>query len=302
MTTPRLVLLLLVVCGLVLFAVQNPAPTLSIAFLGLRTVALPLGVWLAAAIALGALTTLALTLPLSLRPSPRPGQRRRWKVHPTPHDRAYPQDSANSPNPPAGSASQGDSGRREVRPRAGDRPSPRNPVSPQPDRSRVAAEAADDWQSWEHRSSPSQWDDWGQASADATESGRDRRPRRQRRDTEQATESYQDLASGWDPRLEEEPVIARGGSTVDDTLDEIAMGWEDWEDDTAPSETAYRYRPASQGSVDNVYAPADAADTDWEAGDRTPDDQVYDADYRVIIPPNRDLDDGDESQDAGDRP
>lgn len=302
MTTPRLVLLLLVVCGLVLFAVQNSTPTLSIAFLGLRTAALPLGVWLAAAIALGALTTLALTLPLSLRPRPRTGQRRRWKVHPIPHDHAYPQNSANSPNPPARSASQGDSGRWEVRPGRGDRPSPSHPGSPQPDRSRVAAEAADDWQSWEHRSSPSQWDDWGQASADATESRRDRRPRRQRRDTEQATESYQELASGWDPQLEEEPVIARGGSTVDDTLDEIAMGWDDWDDETQASETAYRYRPASQDSVDNVYAPADEAGTDWDAGDRTPDGQVYDADYRVIIPPNRDLDNGDASQDAGDRP
>ncbi len=58
----RNVLLLVVVGGLTIFALQNTSPSLSLVFLGMRTLALPLSVWILAAIALGALTAGAITI------------------------------------------------------------------------------------------------------------------------------------------------------------------------------------------------------------------------------------------------
>jgi hypothetical protein len=60
MRTFRLIVALVGGAALVTFAVQNTTPRLALVFLGGRTVALPLAVWLVGAIALGALTALAL--------------------------------------------------------------------------------------------------------------------------------------------------------------------------------------------------------------------------------------------------
>ncbi|MEQ9550195.1 MAG: hypothetical protein RIM23_11315 [Coleofasciculus sp. G3-WIS-01] len=68
MPVNRIVLLCVVGGGLAIFVLSNlSAPVLSVVFLGMQTVALPLTVWIGLAIALGILTSLVLQL-LSFRP------------------------------------------------------------------------------------------------------------------------------------------------------------------------------------------------------------------------------------------
>ena len=120
---------------------------------------------------------------------------------------------------------------------------------------------------------------------------------RQRRQQERADTSFQDIAEGWDPRVERQPYVAQGSSDVEDALDDISSGWGDWGDrppglvdEPPPAATAYAYRYGEDTETrkDPVHAPAD----DWVDGDSDEVDapeesgEVYDADYRVIIPPH----------------
>lgn len=61
-----LLLLLVVLASLLLFAVQNLSPSLSLVFLGIQTPALPLTVWILAAVALGVVTVLVIASLLRL--------------------------------------------------------------------------------------------------------------------------------------------------------------------------------------------------------------------------------------------
>jgi hypothetical protein len=78
----RNVLLLVVLGGLTIFALQNTSPSLSLVFLGMRSIALPLSVWILAAIALGVVTAWAIAILFGLYhywdtrdPRPRRNQR-----------------------------------------------------------------------------------------------------------------------------------------------------------------------------------------------------------------------------------
>jgi hypothetical protein len=131
------------------------------------------------------------------------------------------------------------------------------------------------------------------------------------------------------------PPRPTGVSPVEEALEDIAEGWEDWDDpeeirrDNAPeprsiyevqrspesvsksgTHYSYRYRTADdlrRRPSDPEAEPAEAATTVDEADPATPldvpevgPDGVYDADYRVIIPPSRPLED--DSEQDGDRP
>lgn len=314
--TPRLVVAALIVAALVTLALQNSTPTLTLTFLGWQTIALPLGVWLSSAIALGALTALImLTLTTSHRAA-GPANRRRWTVRPetetSARDRTRRQSSTaesgqrnwnlrspqeffrrdNPRNAAAKDAPPRDPPRREP-PRDSDRrrdESRARATTPPPSN----AVAAEDWQAWGQRNAPSKWDDWSQAGGPNPEV--ENMPRRQRRDREKAEATIHDLDQGWDDTAQETVYVAPGGSQVEDTLDDIVDGWEDWDSDDNPlADTAYA---ASYDGVDkanrrdSIYAPPDD-DSDAD------NDQVYDADYRVIIPPYRPLDD---EENEGDRP
>ncbi|MBL1175924.1 hypothetical protein [Pantanalinema sp. GBBB05] len=56
----RLFLLLVIAGGLVGFAIQNWSPTIALTFLGIKTMALPLALWVLWAIAIGIVTTLVI--------------------------------------------------------------------------------------------------------------------------------------------------------------------------------------------------------------------------------------------------
>ncbi|MGB3137220.1 MAG: hypothetical protein WBB18_10495, partial [Nodosilinea sp.] len=312
MATVRLIIVVLVLGLVVLLGVQNLAPELPLIFFGSGTQALPLGVWLVGAVLLGALTTLVLTALLgSLRGSA--GRSSGYKYRPQ------------SFYEPAGSSSDPSVSRT-----ASDRPSPppyTNPASRSagsgrspstPGDSSQGGDAADDdpsWRAWTNLKAPDRWSDWESLSqaprpdSSATNaasgvldgvttwfsSSKQRAKQRQRVD-----DSLQELDTDWDG-LENQPYTPPGGSPVQDSLNEIAQGWND-----APSRDfeaqaprrvyqdgslySYSYReentPAPSGQVDSIYAPPD------DVGHAPPlgapelaEDGVVDADYRVIVPP-----------------
>ncbi|NER82743.1 MAG: hypothetical protein F6K42_24945 [Leptolyngbya sp. SIO1D8] len=323
MSTPRLVVALLIICGLVTVALQNTSPSLALVFLSFRTATLPLGVWLSGAIILGALTTMVLTeFTISReRPSQRP-RRRRWRVSPNPTDQPG---SAGRRSSSQDTPRRSTSSAREKN-RSKPQPSPRDPA------------AAEDWQAWGQRIPASQWEDWSQSGS--PEPTNQTFSKRQRRDKDKAENTIKDLSDGWDSSAQDTVYVAPGGSAVDDVLDDIAEGWDDWDSETAsPSETAYSYRyrgDAASSRADQVYGPPDDAvetfqefqsapasgddNEDWglepdetsagkpwtektsphDPGVNSEDnEEVYDADYRVIIPPYRPLEE--DTEDDRDR-
>ncbi|MGD1940757.1 MAG: hypothetical protein ACFB0G_05565 [Leptolyngbyaceae cyanobacterium] len=311
--TPHLVIAVLIVCSLVILALQNASPSLAIVFLGVESIALPLGVWLSGAISLGALTAIAImTVPTWGSPSVSRGNRRRWTVRPEP----TPSNRDRNPEPT-------DRMPRERPPRRWAAPAPfaspprASQSSASGRTSRPAATvgttaAAEDWQTWEQRSPPSQWEDWSQANGG--DPAEEPLSKHQRQDRQKATTTIQDLETGWDDSAQDTVYVAPGGSQVEDTLDDIADGWEDWDAEDNPlADTAYAQRyegEARQSRRDAIYAPPDDAygERDWQNQPANPsaptansedETNVYDADYRVIIPPYQPLD---ESESEGDRP
>jgi uncharacterized integral membrane protein len=294
MATARLVVVLLVLGAVLLLAIQNTAPALPLVFLGGRTLALPLGVWLAAAIGLGALTTLVLTA--LLKSTGRPGQgRRRYQYEPqafyepAPRDRNPGQDATVSAAAAAGRSATTDYQARSSRPRPD-----------APPRSTPAADSGGEWQAWTNLQSPSQWDNWetvgqtprpeasptssptpGSTSESTGVTGWfSRKPKVD--PTQQVNESLQELSQDWGD-LERRPYRTPGVSPVDDSLEELTQGWDDIETPASPppprdfevpqsptqvyrdgSIYSYSYRDrAAPGHTDNIYAPPDQ---DFEEG------------------------------------
>ncbi|MGF1457404.1 MAG: LapA family protein [Leptolyngbyaceae cyanobacterium] len=292
---PELIIAALIVAALIILALDNATPVLALTFLGWQSVSLPLGVWLAGAIALGSLTGIVLlTLTEVGAPTRRPG-RRRWTVRPDmpPHpDAGRSGDGTSQPRQPRwpGRSPQ-EFFRREPRSQDPPRESPRpEPFSQSGASSPSPAVAAEDWQAWGQRRKPSDWQDWSEASGNRPHE--ENLDRRQRRDRDHAEATIHNLDGGWDESAQDTVYVAPGGSDIDDVLDDIADGWDDWDSDDVPADTAYAQRfdgGERDTRRDAIYAPPDAA---------TGDDTVYDADYRVIIPPNRSLDD---DENKGDR-
>jgi hypothetical protein len=89
MSVTRLTLLLLILGGVTLFALQNWLPVLPLVILGVQTQALPLAVWMVGAIAAGAMTTLVIAGLFRLSTVTAPARRRPGK-----------RVTASAPNPP----------------------------------------------------------------------------------------------------------------------------------------------------------------------------------------------------------
>ncbi|MDA0266242.1 MAG: hypothetical protein O2890_11700 [Cyanobacteria bacterium] len=313
--------------GLVVFAGQNTAPSLPLVILGARTPVLPLAFWLVGAIILGALTTLLwVGVAGAAQGNRHQGSRRRWQVRPE-------SSGSGRSDPGQGPASRN-------RPSPTSRQTPREAYRQTPEfDDRPHAKPYEDWENWGQRSPASQWQDWHQTPQDPPNSRRV--PKRQQQAQEQASEAFEDIATGWDEGAAANANYRSAGvSPVDDALDEIAEGWEDWEDpevarrDNAPesrpiyevrrspesvskSGTGYSYRYRSADDLRRRASSAEATSStpvdaegaedpeDMGQGERldAPEvgpDGVYDADYRVIIPPSRSLDD--EPAREGDRP
>ncbi|NEQ44252.1 MAG: LapA family protein [Leptolyngbya sp. SIOISBB] len=243
---PKLIVATLIVAALVILAWQNLTPTLALNFLGFQSVTLPLGVWLTAAIALGALTTITIATlaDIKLAPANR-SNRRRWNVKsdvpPHPDAGRSPDGTTQQRNRGWNVRSPQDFFRRNATNRDDRRQAPRNeprprsrPGSPPPSN----AVAAEDWQVWGQRNKPSAWQEWSDASGN--QPGAENFDRRQRRDRDKAEATIHDLDKGWDDSARDTVYVPPGGSEVQDTLDEIEDGWEDWDSPDNPlADTAY---------------------------------------------------------------
>lgn len=97
----RPVLLLVIVVGLTIFALQNVEPALSLVFLGIRSPALPLSIWILLSMATGVVTSLLISALLAFsnylsQPGNRTGRDSRSRPDTFPADRRTPY----SPPPP----------------------------------------------------------------------------------------------------------------------------------------------------------------------------------------------------------
>ncbi|MGB3309325.1 MAG: hypothetical protein WBG32_23380 [Nodosilinea sp.] len=290
MATVRLIVVVLTLGLVVLLGVQNLTPALPLVFFGGSTQALPLGVWLAIAVLLGALTTLVLT---ALLGSVGAGNRSRSTAY------KYRPQSFYEPTGPGAAASTNRA--------PGDRPSPppyTNPASraagsgrsvDSPRTGSPGGDSADDdpsWRAWTNLRSPAQSNDWeslsraSQPEASSTASGTPldaasgildgvttwfSSSKQRAKQQQRVNESLRALDDDWDG-LENQSYKAPGVSPVQDSLDDISQGWDqgrDFEASQAPRRVyqdgslySYSYRdeddtPAPRGQVDNIYAPPD---------------------------------------------
>ncbi len=305
MATVRLVFILMVSGLVLLLTVQNTSLALPLVFLGGRSLALPVGVWLLGAIALGSLTTLVLNALLGAdRPARTSGRRYRYSPQ-----GFYEPSTAETP-----SAAQAAS----------------------PDRG--------DWQDWTDLKAPSQWENWESLSQTARSTGETQPPPSRSRSwfgrssqsqpdqSQRLEQSLEELSSDWGD-LERRRYRTTGVSPVQDSLDEITEGWDDIEP-TAPAREfeapqsprqvyrdgsiySYSYGDrSSPGQTDNIYAPPEPDrpgsehQSSWSPtpAPQPPDDAegeeagIVDADYRVLIPPSPPTSSGDRQGDSPDRP
>lgn len=304
MAWKRLILLVVVLVALVVLTLQNLSPALSLVFLGGKTQALPLAFWLLSAIALGSLITILIAL-LTTRPPSRKGWRRRpagFSVPPQdePRDRAtrrqsYDANYGFSASTTPRSDSAYDSGYRSDY-RSTSEPNYRPDYSA--DQANIRSKAANsvnqagqkisDWMSnwgqfsrrqymdWDERDRGlEEWEDWeGYENLNRPEASQrvvnsDFDEFNELEDLERDRNStYTSSPRGSEPRTYEPPNY------------EIAQ--EPEETYRSGSAYSYSYRKAGDagGHVDNIYDRSDDDEPD------TVDPQtVYDADYRVITPP-----------------
>lgn len=307
---PRLIVLGLVLVALVILALQNLSLSLPLVVLGTPTGSLPLALWLVGAIAVGAICTLLIFWLVNLGQPPRSGYRPMGRRVP------YPSDERSAATETAGWQSSPEPSDNRYSDLSSDRPSdqpPQPPAAPASDR--VAAtepvrpapqnrDAAD----WESFRPPERWDSWEQpASAEPPRSGRFFG-----READSADATVNQIDQGWE---EEEAGWDGANRTDDDQLEQ------------RPRQT-YRdnnlYNPDQSGYDESAYSESDYSDYDESAYNRVGDpassnweedweeespersarrtdeaddadrqmgpDGVYDADYRVIVPPHRPLD------------
>lgn len=228
MAIARLFLPLLILVGLALFALQNWSPVLPIVVAGLNTQALPLALWMLAAIAAGAATTVAVSSLFSL--SRFTAVRR-----------------SNKQRPPVTAS----------RPVTESRPwvaawTKRNEARTNPSSS-PRTRIQDDW---ENRQTPEEWDDWEEDSPSASRSS------------------------------------SSSTSASSEARDRSDEDWDNWEGYTEADRVSGNPRPPVRTDFEVKQAPVAPKQTgsiysmSYEKADAPQrPNEVYDADYRVIVPP-----------------
>lgn len=227
----RVVLLLLIVAGLVTFAIQNLAPV-ALVVLGTRTLALPLAVWVLGALAAGAFTTLLLSGFFSLS---KAGAVRRAAQRLSDSDSGFPRSPWGGVGTKRGVAE----------------------ANRTQNKNTVGFRAASSERRSEEQSRPTD-DDWETASVD--------------RDT-------------WDEWGEPPPRRTPSSTSRTNIRDTVDDEWRRWDDDRpadAPprrseSRTEFTKRP-----------PGDRYQEGRADGSERPPERsggVYDAEYRVLVPP-----------------
>ncbi|WP_198804843.1 hypothetical protein [Leptolyngbya sp. BL0902] len=299
MATTRWVVGLLALGTLLLLGLQNLSLSLPLVFLGGRTLALPVGLWLVLAILLGGLTTLAMNAIVG-PPTRGKSSRHRYKYEPQPF---YEPANPNEPSRPS------DVDRRQE-------------VQSSADAAARSVPADGSWRDWTDLESPTQWSSWDdhrrpepapqrppagappRSPHPSPSPGTFRSPlswlgrRPDDGPDPRVQESLREITDDWDD-VDPRSYRSSGVSPVEESLEEITEGWDDIDGQPAPdsygsephparayeapkpptqvyrdgSIYSYSYREqAESGQTDRIYAPPDDI-----YGDR--DDSGYDPDY-----------------------
>lgn len=259
MPAARLAILLSILSVSILFALQNWSPSLPLVFFGTTTQALPLGVWIAIAIAAGAMTTI-LTAGL-LQIAPALTSRAKSVRHPTTHNPATPPYRNASPPPYESGSTPSTSS--QPQDRSTYQSEPNRPIYPESSRIET----------------PTRW------QTDLTDS---------EFDWQEEPEPIDDEFDWEDWEEEPEPVDNRAS-------------WQDWEERTKPSESFSQNqqskRSVTSDAVQKFPKPNTSSSSAYSYSYQNPKDShvgknesVYDAEYRVIIPPYRPLDSNEEDE------
>lgn len=244
----QLITALLIVVALVILVLQNLSPVLGLVVLGRATIELPLAVWLLVAIALGAFLALIIYRLVPKKRAYRPMGERLSDPPPEPSNRFV-----DSPS---------------------DRFSTAAPAAPAAPPAREDSNPYDS--DWENFKAPEQWEDWGQQRS-ADYAARD-----MPRTGDTVGETVRDIESGWED--DDYDASGRFASRQEAGPD---IGWR--------AESDYREqppdRPASRTYEEGWLYGNDAAEESsataepGEPQPEEPEEDVYDANYRVIIPP-----------------
>lgn len=276
----RAVVLLVILASLALFVLQNLAP-LPLVILGLQTQALPLGVWVLGAIVAGAVTTLAISIFFKVSNSFAAPRSRRRPAAKRPAERVASSASTSFWSSPSSSSS----------------PKPKTPVS---SASRYASTSGGD--DWEPRPPLEEWEDWdgyeepakatprsqssaqNYGSSSASSSGEPYG--RYANEPTQPVEEWED----WD-EYDKEPVdrdrmnrnrMAR--DPIDDDSGDRASRREADDEFYPPRRTDFEVKqePKIRSQSGSMYSYS------YRDPDESPrQEDVYDAEYRVITPPYR---------------
>lgn len=266
----RLALLLAILGGLTLFALQNSSPAVPLVILGVQTQAFPLAVWMVGAIAAGAFTTLVIaalfgisntfSAPRTRRPA-APRETSRSTSADESWDKGW-TESQNSSYSTAAAAATASSANTTTGYTQSASPNPKSSFDFRNDWENVGA-PVEEWEDWQDYEEPVDAPR-AQASPEASSS--------------YSSSSYNSQTYIQEPEEREE--------------------WEDWEEEldtppqtpAQPQRTDYEVRrdPKTSYQSGSVYSYSYREPSDSGVGKT---ESVYDADYRVIIPPARSLDD-----------
>ncbi|MGB3292493.1 MAG: hypothetical protein WBB01_05775 [Phormidesmis sp.] len=329
----RVIILLLILAALVILAVQNFSTSVALVILSGKTAAIPFGLLLAGAVGMGALISLILYGLVGLRRSPESKYRplgRRVPYPESPGDTSLP--SSSPPyQPPStyGSSSAFVSAPVTPQDAVGSPPAteypgvpqdatyrPSQPPPPPPEKKKSPPQSESDRDSsggdWGELRTAAQRDSWdtegGNAAADSSQK---RglfdfiRPGSGGGNPDRLTD---DIATGWDEAPAQSEYSSDDHSRYDPGYDDgLDRGWERFDsyDEAPPPVTenpAYERRVYQDGlyGADEFFEEPAYADEN-RPGEIGPDG-VYEADYRVIIPPSQPLDDDlDDEDDEGEK-
>ncbi|MBE9179843.1 hypothetical protein IQ268_14830 [Oculatella sp. LEGE 06141] len=266
MPATRILLLLLILGGLILFALQNWSPVLPLVIFGLQTLALPLAFWMLGAIAAGALTTLVVAGLFSLANLTSGGRRSRAAQRAATTQAASASNNATwnfgwtgsqTAQPQSESASAGYSGGNRSRDR-------------------------DDWEGSGQQSE--EWEDWSGFQAQAPS----REPVDGMPNIRTPVQDTEDQEwSDWDGFEEgQEPADRASRSSTPPPRTDYEIPQEPVNRSQTGSMYSYSYRRSDDTRADNTRADSTRA-TNTRANQPDKSETVYDADFRVIRPPYR---------------
>jgi hypothetical protein len=267
----RLALLLAILGGLTLFALQNSSPAVPLVILGVQTQAFPLAVWMVGAIAAGAFTTLVIAALFGLSKTfathSRPAAKRQANRSDTSADASWdkgwsePQDSSYGSTSAATAAA-----------------AAANTTTSYTQSATSPSKSGFDFRNdWENVGAPvEEWEDWQDYEEPVDSSPAQANPQTS---SSYSSSSYNSQTYIQEPEEEQEE----------------REEWEDWEEEpdappsAQPQRSDYEVRrdPKTSYQSGSVYSYSYREPSDSGVGKT---EAVYDADYRVIIPPARSLD------------